>query len=170
MKEIGLAHKEHPFWFYRRVTLTCPIETVIFELNAGYDYHLKYYYGEWYSQVNVRDIARPDQPIDLPSLSIQLVQAENAGTFDFQPIPLNLLGAPSGATLNIFPPHVPAFTTTAGVKKFIKRVDHVFKKKSELIFKITGQEYGAIPVPSYAPYHFHLLAIGYKIPSEQGTV
>lgn len=170
MKDIGLAHKEHPFWFYRKVALKSTVETCVFELNAGYDYHLKYYYGEWVSQINTRSLSRPDVPFDWPGLSIQLVQAENSGLFDLAPIPLNLLGAPAGATLNIFPPHIPGLDTTSGVKKFCKRVDHVFKKKSELIFKITGQEYFTVPPTGYQPYYLHLLAIGYKIPSAQGTV
>jgi len=155
--KFGLDYYEHDFWFYRKVELINPFEYCVFDLNYGYDYHLKWIVADWIgvtTETRLQEIVRTEAP----TLKFEITKGEGVTQFNREPLPFNLLTSPAGSSaLNL--DLCTNLSATSGQAKFKKRVNHVFTFSDTMTIMIRGQD-----TVNLLPKYCHVLLIGRKWP------
>lgn len=179
--------KKHPFWFYRKIDLSQNWKiTQTFELNAGYNYRMRYIIAGYNDSLFAPDIHGVLQPVDsYPPLTFELYTIRTEINFDQDQSgaiglsntklgsPFRLVCSTAGGEIHAYT--MPSTMTAAGIlglnalKTFVKKCDHTFMAKDTMIIDITGQElHSAGEVRMYFPNTCWLLLVGDKEPVNQG--
>lgn len=143
LEELNLLKGIQPFFIYRRITLSSPVEYMFYALDYGFYYLLRTIHVKY---------AENNGVAQFPDLNIFAVQKGSGKEAQNRPIPVNLFCTPGNAGVILS-----GATVTTGIPKAAKLQNVVYPFRDNMEFQITGQSGG---VPTFVD----IVLLGYYIP------
>lgn len=164
--QVDAAAQVLPFWFYRRVQVSGPVEYISFPIAFGYHYRLNRVYSKW------PDRDATPVTIAYPQVQFFLSGQARAESSTFQPVafPLRLISTPAepGVVVAAAPSPVDAsafnVNMTATAPKVTPYLGLMFPDKDVINIRVEGAQFLA---GAWRPEYVDILLDGDRIPDKE---